>query len=81
MAALIASANPFGANAENTTPPTHVNNPEGNSFGCITGRITDQESHSLPGATVVVENLHTGVTSDINGFYTQIGRASCRERV
>ena len=70
MAALIASANPFGANAENTTPPTHVNNPEGNSFGCITGRITDQESHSLPGATVVVENLHTGVTSDINGFYT-----------
>ncbi len=24
----------------------------------------------LPGATIVIEDLHTGVTSDINGFYT-----------
>lgn len=46
------------------------NLPESDSYGIVTGRITDSESHTLPGATVQIENLHTGVTSDINGFYT-----------
>lgn len=38
-------------------------------LGSVTGRITDSEKHVLPGASVVIENLHTGVTTDINGFY------------
>lgn len=42
----------------------------GNSFGIVTGRVTDTEDHILPGATVMIEDLHTGVTSDINGYYT-----------
>ena len=46
------------------------NLPESDSYGIVTGRITDSESHTLPGATIQIENLHTGVTSDINGFYT-----------
>ena len=40
------------------------------SKGIIIGRITDEESQILPGATIVIEELHTGVTADINGFYT-----------
>lgn len=37
--------------------------------GGVSGRVTDTENHVLPGATVVIEELHTGVASDINGFY------------
>lgn len=44
--------------------------PESNSLGIITGRVTDNEQHTLPGATIYIEDLHTGVTSDINGYYT-----------
>lgn len=61
MAALIAAAT-TGMKANET--------PEENSFGIITGRVTDTESHTLPGATILIEDLHTGVTSDINGYYT-----------
>ncbi|MDY3847861.1 MAG: TonB-dependent receptor [Prevotella sp.] len=61
MAALIAAAT-MGMKANEM--------PEENSFGIITGRVTDTESHTLPGATILIEDLHTGVTSDINGYYT-----------
>ena len=43
---------------------------EETDMGSISGRITDTEHHTLPGATVMVEDLHTGVVSDINGYYT-----------
>ncbi|MEE1386778.1 MAG: TonB-dependent receptor [Prevotella sp.] len=39
-------------------------------MGTITGRITDADRQVLPGATIMIEELHTGVTSDVNGFYT-----------
>ncbi len=39
-------------------------------MGNIRGRITDTDKQVLPGASVVIEELHTGVTSDINGFYS-----------
>ena len=42
---------------------------EETSFGIVSGQVTDAENHSLPGATVQIESLHTGVTADINGFY------------
>ena len=38
-------------------------------LGSVTGRIMDSEKHVLPGASVIVEDLHTGVTTDINGYY------------
>ena len=38
-------------------------------LGAVTGRITDSEKQVLPGASVVVEDLHMGVTTDINGYY------------
>ena len=36
----------------------------------IRGRIVDTAGQTLPGATIYIESLHTGVISDINGFYT-----------
>ena len=42
---------------------------EETSFGIISGQVTDAERHTLPGATIQIESLHTGVTADINGFY------------
>ncbi len=38
-------------------------------FGIVSGRITDGEAHALPGAAVMIESLHTGVASDVNGYY------------
>ena len=38
--------------------------------GAIRGRVVDASEQTLPGATVYVEQLHTGVTSDVNGYYT-----------
>ena len=38
-------------------------------LGSVTGRITDSEKHVLPGASVMIVDLHTGVTTDINGYY------------
>lgn len=38
--------------------------------GSITGRVTDATKQTLPGATVMIEELHTGTTADVNGFYT-----------
>lgn len=37
--------------------------------GNIRGRITDTERQVLPGASVMIIDTHTGVTSDINGYY------------
>ena len=49
-----------------------VTEPETNVLmgGVISGRVVDAEHQALPGATIMVEDLHTGVTSDVNGFYT-----------
>lgn len=40
------------------------------NMGAVTGRIVDSNKQVLPGATVQIESLHTGVVSDINGYYT-----------
>lgn len=36
----------------------------------IRGRVVDNGKHTLPGASIFIENLKTGVISDVNGFYT-----------
>lgn len=38
--------------------------------GTVRGRVIDATKQTLPGASVYIEKLHTGVTSDVNGFYT-----------
>lgn len=38
--------------------------------GTIRGRVIDTSRQTLPGASVYIEKLNTGVTSDVNGFYT-----------
>lgn len=38
--------------------------------GTVRGRIIDVTKQTLPGASIYIEQLHTGVTSDVNGFYT-----------
>ena len=38
--------------------------------GTVRGRIIDVTKQTLPGASIYNEKLHTGVTSDVNGFYT-----------
>lgn len=40
------------------------------NLGTMRGRIVDNSNQVLPGATVMIESLHTGVVSDANGFYT-----------
>lgn len=40
------------------------------SPGAIRGRIVDEQLQTLPGAAIYIESLHTGVVSDINGYYT-----------
>ncbi len=40
------------------------------AFGVMRGRIVDAQNQVLPGATVMIESLHTGVVSDVNGYYT-----------
>lgn len=41
-----------------------------NKQGTVRGRIVDGSKQILPGASIYIYKLHTGVTSDINGFYT-----------
>ncbi len=36
----------------------------------IKGKVTDAEGNAVPGATVVVENTHTGVATDADGTFT-----------
>lgn len=38
--------------------------------GLLTGRIIDSERQALPGATIMIDALHIGTVSDINGYYT-----------
>ncbi|MBO4986068.1 MAG: TonB-dependent receptor [Bacteroides sp.] len=38
--------------------------------GAIHGRVIDNANQILPGASIFIEQLHTGVISDVNGFYT-----------
>ena len=38
--------------------------------GAIRGRVVDTEENTLPGASVYIETLQTGVISDVDGFYT-----------
>lgn len=38
-------------------------------MGIVRGRVVDTENHTLPGASIYIEDLHTGVVSDIDGFY------------
>ena len=38
--------------------------------GTIRGRVVDASKQILPGASIYIEKLHTGVTSDVNGYYT-----------
>ena len=38
--------------------------------GAIRGRVIDNGKQILPGASIFIENLKTGVISDVNGFYT-----------
>lgn len=38
--------------------------------GTVRGRIIDATKQTLPGASIYIEKLHNGVTSDVNGFYT-----------
>ena len=65
LAALLASATFMPMYGDNIKD--NVTLPE---MGTITGRITDADLQVLPGATIMIEELHTGVTSDVNGFYT-----------
>ena len=39
------------------------------NMGHVTGRVMDSDKQVLPGASIYIEDLHTGVVSDINGFY------------
>ena len=36
----------------------------------IRGRVIDADRHTLPGASIYIKELKTGVISDIDGFYT-----------
>ena len=54
---------------ENVNTKDYVNVNE-TKQGAIRGRIVDNAGQTLPGATIYIESLHTGVISDINGFYT-----------
>ena len=58
---LFAAAN----NAMMASEKVHVTR-----LGAIRGRIVDATKQILPGASVYIEKLHVGVTSDVNGFYT-----------
>jgi TonB-dependent receptor len=52
----------FAAMAENE-------NENAANKGSIAGRIVDADHLSLPGATVLIENLQKGAVTDVNGFY------------
>ncbi|MBO5014955.1 MAG: carboxypeptidase-like regulatory domain-containing protein, partial [Bacteroidaceae bacterium] len=59
---LLMSGTTFSAQAEEK-----VLNPKN---GTISGRVIDNVQQTLPGASIYIEKLHTGVISDINGFYS-----------
>lgn len=51
-------------------PALALNESNEANLGSVTGRVIDADKQSLPGASIMIENLHRGVTSDINGYYT-----------
>ena len=54
--------------------PASADTPENTAKqGAMRGRVVDTDSQTLPGATLYIESLQTGVTADINGFYTLTG--------
>ena len=59
---LLMSGTVYSAQAEEKIP-----NPKN---GTISGRVIDNVQQTLPGASIYIEKLHTGVISDINGFYS-----------
>ena len=68
----IASMMAMGMMTMSMTAAT-IDAPDINSamMGSRRGSITDATDHQvLPGASIVIEDLHTGATSDVNGFYT-----------
>lgn len=44
--------------------------PNAPALGVMRGRVVDTNNQVLPGASVIIESLHTGVVSDVNGYYT-----------
>lgn len=52
------------------TIPAMADETANEAKGTIRGRIIDNTKQTLPGASIYIEKLHTGVTSDVNGFYT-----------
>lgn len=62
-AALLFAASAFSANI------MAANDADVTEFGIVRGRVVDTENHTLPGASIFIEDLHTGVVSDIDGFY------------
>lgn len=60
---LLLAASAFSVNA------VAVNDAGAAEFGIVRGRVVDTENHTLPGASIFIEDLHTGVVSDIDGFY------------
>lgn len=57
----------LAANASDTEK--EINGASSPTSGVIVGRVMDTENNTLPGATVMIENLNTGVASDVNGYY------------
>ncbi len=51
-------------------PAMAETDPEMMTPGHVTGRVLDSDKQVLPGASIYIEDIHTGVISDINGFYT-----------
>ena len=47
----------------------------------VKGHVKDTTGESVIGANVVVKGTTNGTITDFDGNFTQIGRASCRERV
>ena len=56
----------FAATAFAAPEPTDA------SLGVIRGRIVDSQNQVLPGASVMIESLHTGAVSDVNGYYSLV---------
>lgn len=42
-------------------------------YGVLRGRVSDEAKQTLPGATVFINELKSGVVSDVNGFYLLSG--------
>lgn len=68
--ALVLFVGTTNAFAEKVTGPEAGTTETAVRQGAIRGRVIDDGEHVLPGASVYIENLKTGVISDVDGFYT-----------